>query len=140
MAILNRKAKFNYYLEGDRIEAGIQLFGLEVVAIREGKAQLVDAYVDLVKGEAWIKNFHVMGKEGAFTDIDPLRPRKLLLHKKEIERLQKEVTQKGFTLIPLSVYPNEKGKYKVQLSLAKGKTNWDKRQSLKDKAMQRDSE
>lgn len=140
MAIFNRKAKFNYSLEGDRIEAGIHLLGVEVVAIREGKAQMVDAYVDLVDGEAWIKNFHVMCKEGAFTEIDPLRPRKLLLHKKEIQKLQKEVIQKGFTLIPISIYPNERGKYKVQLSLAKGKTNWDKRQDLKDKAMKRDSE
>lgn len=137
--ILNRKAKYLYSLL-KIYEAGIHLKGVEVVAIREGQAQLVDSYVEFSGGEAWLKNFQIQCKPSAFLETDPLRPKKLLMHKKEIQSLQKEVAQKGLTVIPLKVYFNERGKIKVELSLAKGKSNYDKRATLKEKAIKRDME
>jgi SsrA-binding protein len=125
-AAYNRSASFNYFLS-DHVEAGVALRGTEVKAIREGKANLKDAYGLLKDGEAFLLNAHI----GAFShgntmNHESLRTRKLLLHKKEIEKLQAATNQKGYTLIPVKFY-FKNGRVKCQLALAKGKQDWDKR-------------
>jgi SsrA-binding protein len=125
-AAFNRSASFNYFLS-DRVEAGVALRGTEVKAIREGKANLKDAYGLLKDGEAFLLNAHI----GAFShgntmNHESLRTRKLLLHKREIVKLEAATKQKGYTLIPVKLY-FKNGRVKCELALAKGKQDWDKR-------------
>jgi SsrA-binding protein len=127
-AAFNRSASFNYFLS-DRVEAGVALRGTEVKSIREGKANLKDAYGLLKDGEAFLLNAHI----GHFThgnifNHEELRTRKLLLHKREIEKLQALTRQKGYTLIPVRLY-FKNGRVKCELALAKGKQDWDKRET-----------
>jgi len=135
----NRKAWHNYFIE-DAYEAGISLLGTEVKSLRQGKANLGDSYGKIKKGEVFLVDAHISPYAfGNRFNHDPLRPRKLLLHKREIRRLIGKVQEKGFTLVPLRLYFSN-GKVKVELGLAKGKKLFDKRETLKRKTMERDME
>ena len=132
----NPVARHNYIIT-DTLEAGIVLTGTEIKSIRNGKVNLKDSYAGIKNGEAYIYSMHISPYEqGNIFNVDPLRVRKLLLHKHEIRKLIGETTQKGYSLIPLSMYL-KRGKVKVQLALAKGKKNYDKRESLAKKDAQR---
>lgn len=133
----NRKARHDYFIE-DAMEAGIVLVGTEVKSIRAGKANLKDSYADIVNGEIFIKNMHISPYEqGNIYNRDPLRERKLLLHKAEIEKLLGFTCQKGYTLIPLSIYLKD-SKVKVNLGVCRGKKDYDKRDAMLEKAAKRD--
>jgi SsrA-binding protein len=135
----NKKAWYHYFIE-DKYEAGIALLGTEVKSLREGKANLGDSYGKIKNGEIFIVDVHISPyTHGNRFNPDPMRTRKLLLHKREIRRLIGKVQEKGFTLIPLRLYFSN-GKAKVELGLAKGKKLYDKRETLKRKAMERDME
>ncbi|MBU5269749.1 SsrA-binding protein SmpB [Clostridium cochlearium] len=135
----NRKARHDYFIE-ESYEAGIELVGTEVKSIREGKANLKDSYAEIRNGEVFLRNMHVSPYEqGNIFNRDPLRDRKLLLHKVQILKLTAYTTQQGYTLIPLSLYLKN-GRVKVNLAVAKGKKNYDKRQDLIEKAAKRDIE
>ena len=134
----NRKARFDYFIE-DRLEAGIALQGWEVKSLRAGKAQLVDSYVIIRDGEAWLLNSHLTPLNTASTHVtaSPNRLRKLLLNRREIDRLTGLVERKGYTLLALELYWS-KNRVKVTVGLAKGKKQHDKRDTEKDRDWQRD--
>lgn len=133
----NRKARHDYFIE-ETIEAGIALVGTEVKSIRNGKCNLKDCYGDLWNGEMFIKNMHISPYEqGNIFNVDPLRDRKLLLHKQEIFRLAGLVQRDGYTLVPLSLYLKN-GRVKVALGVCRGKKNYDKRDAMLEKAHKRD--
>jgi len=135
----NRKAFHDYHIE-EKVEAGIVLLGTEVKSLREGKGNLKDSYVLIKDSEALLVNCHISPySHGNITNHEPLRTRKLLLHKKEIERLRGHVAQKGYSLIPLKIY--FKGSYaKVEIGLAKGKKQYEKRESIKKREADREIE
>jgi SsrA-binding protein len=125
----NRKAYHNYIVQ-DSIEAGIALTGTEIKSIREGRVNLVDAYIHPEKGELWLLNAHIARYEaGSYMSHDPLRPRKLLLHRKEIANLASKVAEKGLTLVPVRLYLKD-SRAKVAIAPAKGKKMYDKRESI----------
>ena len=133
----NRKARHDYFVE-ETIEAGLELVGTEVKSIRNGRANLKDSYADIYNGEVFIKNMHVSPYEqGNIFNVDPLRERKLLLHKQEIRRLDELVSRDGYTLIALSLYLKQ-GRVKVALGICKGKKNYDKRDAMLETAHKRD--
>lgn len=133
----NRKARHDYFIE-ETMEAGLALVGTEVKSIRGGKCNLKDSYADIENGEILIKQMHVSPYEqGNIFNVDPMRNRKLLLHKEEIFRVQGLVQRDGYTLIPLSLYLKN-GRVKVALGVCKGKKNYDKRDSMLEKAAKRD--
>ena len=133
----NRRARRDYFIE-ETYEAGIALKGTEVKALREGRVNLQDGYAQIKDGEVYLINVHISPYAfGNRYNHDPLRDRKLLLHKREIRRLLGKVKEKGFTLIPLSIY-FKGGKAKVELALVKGKKLYDKRESLKRKALEKE--
>ena len=135
----NRKARHDYFVE-ETIEAGIELVGTEVKSIRGGKCNLKDCYADVRNGEVFILNMHISPYEqGNRFNVDPLRARKLLLHKEQIGRLAGLVSRDGYTLVPLSLYLKN-GRVKVALGICKGKKNYDKRDSMLEKAAKRDIE
>jgi len=136
--IRNKKAFFDYFIE-QKFEAGIALTGWEVKSLRSGKGQLVDSYVVLKDNEAFLLGCHIAPLSTASTHIktDPMRTRKLLLHRKEIKRLIGQVQQKGFTCVALSMYWKAH-LVKCEIALVKGKKNFDKREVLKDRATKRD--
>lgn len=135
----NRKAWHDYFIE-EAMEAGIELVGTEVKSIREGKANLKDSYAEVRNGELFVYNMHISPYEkGNIFNKDPLRVRRLLMHKKEILRLEGFVAQKGFTLVPLSIYLKN-GRIKMNLSVARGKKDYDKRDTLLEKDAKRDME
>lgn len=129
--IQNRKAKFDYHIS-EKFEAGISLIGAEVKSIREGKANLRDSYVRILKGEAFLFNCHISpySKIQGYQELDPLRTRKLLLHREEIDKLMGKSQKKGYAIIPLSLY-FKKGRIKVEIALAEGKKQADKREAIK---------
>ncbi len=128
----NRKARHDYTIE-DTFEAGLVLMGTEVKSLRAGRASLVDGYAFIENGEAWLDAVHIPEyTEGTWTNHSPRRKRKLLMHKQEILKLTSKVKEGGFTLIPLSIYFAD-GRAKVELALAKGKKEYDKRQALREK-------
>ncbi|MBX5447893.1 MAG: SsrA-binding protein SmpB, partial [Acidothermus cellulolyticus] len=125
----NKKARHDYHIE-DTYEAGIVLTGTEVKSLRAGRASLVDGFALIKDGEVWLQNVHIPEyAEGSWTNHEPRRPRKLLLHKREILRLLGKTRETGLTLVPLSLYFRD-GKAKVELALARGKRAYDKRQAL----------
>ena len=125
----NRKAYHNYHL-GDSIEAGIALTGTEIKSIRAGRVSLGDAYVKPEAGELWLLNVHIARYEaGSYLSHEPRRPRKLLLHRKQIDSLTSRVLERGFTLVPLKLYIKD-SLAKVEVALAKGKKLYDKRESI----------
>jgi SsrA-binding protein len=135
----NRKARHNYFIE-DSYEAGMVLKGTEVKALREGKVNLKDGYARIKSGELFLMDVHISPYAfGNRLNHDPLRPRKLLMHGGEIHRLTGKVKEKGFSLIPLSIYFSH-GRAKVSLALAKGKKLYDKRETLKRRAMEKEVE
>ena len=135
----NRKAFHNYFIE-ETYQAGVSLLGSEVKSLREGKVSLGDSYGDIKRSEVFLVDAHISPYPQANRlNHDPLRTRKLLLHKKEIKRLIGKVEQRGYTLIPVKLYFVD-GKVKVDLALAKGKKLFDKRETLKKKTMEREME
>ena len=132
----NRKAYHDYFIE-DKYEAGLVLVGTEVKSIRQGKVNLKDSYVSIKNGEAFVYNMHISPYEkGNIYNVDPLRPRKLLLNKRELRKLIGLTTLKGYSLIPLSLYLKN-GLVKMELSVAKGKKTYDKRQDIAKKDAER---
>jgi len=133
----NRRAKRDYWIE-ETYEAGLALLGTEVKALREGRVSLEDGYAEIRNGEAFLVNVHISPYAyGNQFNHNPLRPRKLLLRKREIKRLLGKVKERGFTLIPLSLY-FVRGKAKVELALARGKKLYDKREELKRRALEKE--
>lgn len=133
----NRKARHDYFIE-ESMEAGIELVGTEVKSIRAGKCNLKDSYAEIRNGEIFICNMHISPYEqGNIFNKDPLRNRKLLLHKNEIIKLQQYTAQQGYTLVPMSLYLKY-GRVKVNLAVAKGKKNYDKRNTMLERAAKRD--
>lgn len=136
----NKKAYHDYFVL-QTYEAGIELFGTEVKSVRAGKLNLKDAWCNIVNGEMLANGVHISPYEmGNRFNRDPLRPKRLLMHKKEIMRLMGEIKQDGCSLIPLSVYFNERGRAKMLIGLCKGKKNYDKRETEAKKSAQRDIE
>lgn len=135
----NRKAFHDYFIE-ESMEAGIELVGTEVKSIRAGKANLKDSYAEIRNGEVWVRNMHISPYEkGNIFNRNPLRDRRLLLHKYEINKLNGFLTQQGFTMVPLSLYLKN-GRVKVNLAVVKGKKNYDKRDAMIEKAAKREIE
>ena len=127
----NRKARHDYHIE-DVYEAGLVLTGTEVKSLRAGRASLVDGYGNIENGEAWLENVHIPEYvQGAWTNHSTRRRRKLLLNRVEIDKLSGKIKESGFTLIPLSIYFKD-GNAKVEIALAKGKREYDKRQTLRE--------
>jgi SsrA-binding protein len=137
---VNRRARHDYFIE-DRFEAGLALEGWEVKSLRAGSAQLTEAYVNLRRGEAWLVGAHFSPLKTASTHIktDPTRARKLLLHRHELDRLTGAVERKGYALVPLDLHWH-KGRAKLNIGLAKGKKQHDKRADRKDRDWQRQKE
>lgn len=136
--IKNKKASFEYFLV-ETFTAGIVLTGTEIKSIRMGKASLVDAYCTVINGEMWVLGMSVSPYfYGSYSNHEMRRDRKLLLNKREIRRLQDATKQPGFTIIPILVFIDEKGRAKMDIALAKGKKLYDKRQTLKEKEDRRE--
>jgi len=135
----NRKAYHDYHIE-ESLEAGIELKGTEIKSLREGKANLKDSYAIIKAGEVFLIGCHISPySHGNIYNHEPLRTRKLLLHKGEIRKLTGKVTQRGLTLIPLKIYLS-KGRAKIEIALARGKKLFDKREVIKEKDLRRESE
>jgi SsrA-binding protein len=135
--VFNRRARFEYeFLE--RWEAGVVLTGTEIKSIREGGVSLNEAFARVREGELWLVGMHVPPyKEGSWNNHDPRRPRKLLLHRKDIERLAGLAAEKGLTIVPLRLY-FKRGMVKVEIGLARGKKLWDKRRDIKEREASRE--
>lgn len=134
----NKKAYHDYFVL-ESFEAGIELFGTEVKSVRQGKVNLKDAWCSIEKGEIYVNGMHISPYEfGNIFNRDPMRKRRLLMHKREINRLYGQLKQQGLTLIPLSAYFN-RGRLKVQVGLCKGKKNYDKRESIARKDAEREA-
>ncbi len=135
----NKKAYFDYFIE-EKYEAGIELFGTEVKSIRQGKVSIKEAFIRIENGEVIVYGMHVTPYEqGNIFNKDPLRPKKLLMHKKEILKLLGQIKEKGYTLVPLQVYIKN-GLVKVEIGLARGKKNYDKREVTAKKELNREME
>lgn len=133
----NKKAGHDYFIE-DTIEAGLVLNGTEIKSIRKGKVQLKDSYIQIRNGEAWVSNMHISPyDQGNIFNHDPIRTRKLLLHKRQIQQLNYDIKRDGYTIVPLKMYIKD-GYAKLLMGLGKGKKNYDKRQDLKKKDAKRD--
>ena len=140
VVVTNRKAFHDYFIE-EKFEAGIVLQGTEVKSLRDGRANLQDSYASARDGEVFLYNCHISPySHGNIMNHDPTRPRKLLLHKKEINKLMGKTQQKGLTLIPLRIYFSKRGHAKVELGLAKGKKLYDRRESIKAREAGREVE
>ena len=136
----NRRARFEYFIE-DKFEAGIALSGTEVKSLRFGEGSIAEAYAEVRDGQAWLVNANIPEfSHGNRFNHEPKRPRKLLLHQREIEKMIGAVERKGMTMIPLSIYFNGRGRAKVELALAKGKQAHDKRQTIKERDWKRDQQ
>jgi SsrA-binding protein len=135
----NRKARFNYEI-GETVEAGIALTGSEVKSLRQGKATIAESYADAKNGEIWLINANIpeYKQAGPFNNHAPKRPRKLLLHQRQINRLAGGVDREGMTIVPLKLYFNERGRAKLEIALAKGKKLHDKRETLKKRSWERE--
>ena len=138
MEIKNRSAYFEYFIDA-KYEAGLILLGTEVKSLREGKASFNDSYCLVHKGEVWLKSLHIAEySHGTVNNHDPLRDRKLLLQKREIKRIDAKLKEKGYTLVPLRIFLNDKNLIKVEIGLAKGKKLHDKRESIKKRETDRE--
>ena len=133
----NRQASYKYALS-DKLECGLVLQGTEVKALRDGGAQIKDGYVEVKEGELWLVNVHVPPyKPAALDNHEPERPRKLLAHRREIERMMAAVKERGFTIVPTRIYFKD-GRAKVEIALGRGKDRFDKRQTIKAREERRD--
>lgn len=138
MDIRNRSAYHEYFIDA-RYDAGMVLLGTEVKSLRSGRASFNDAYCQVHKGEVWIKSLHIGEySHGTVNNHDPVRDRKLLLQKREIKKIESKLKEKGYTLIPLRIFLNDKNLVKVEIGLAKGKKLHDKRESIKQKDVERE--
>jgi SsrA-binding protein len=136
-AALNRRARHDYLIE-DKLEAGLVLHGTEVNSLRQGGASIAEAYADVQSGELFLVNANIPEyKASAHFNHQPRRPRKLLLHRKQVDRLLGAVRREGVTIVPLALYFNERGRAKVELGLARGKRKADRRQAERDRDWQR---
>ena len=134
----NRKARFEYFIE-DVYEAGIALQGTEVKTLRFGEGSIAESYAEIRNEQAWLVNANIPEfSHGNRFNHEPKRPRKLLLHLRQIEKLHGAVAREGMTLVPLSIYFNSRGRAKVELALAKGKKTHDKRESIKERDWKRE--
>ena len=135
----NRRARHDYHIE-DRFEAGLVLTGTEVKSLREGRASLIDGYAAVTNGEVWLHNVHIPEyTQGTWTNHEPRRTRKLLLHRDQIRKLINKTQESGLTIVPLALYFQD-GYAKVEIAVAKGKKNYDKRQALAEKQAKRDAD
>jgi len=135
----NRKARHDYTIEST-LEAGLVLTGTEVKALRAGRASLVDGFVSIDHGEAWLEAVHIPEySQGTWTNHAPRRKRKLLMHREEIDKLSASVREKGHTIVPLQLYFSD-GRAKIEIGLARGKREYDKRQALKERQDKREAD
>ena len=135
----NRKARHDYLIE-DTYEAGIVLMGTEVKALRAGRASLIDGFASVNSGELWLEGVHIPEyAQGTWTNHAPRRRRKLLLHRLEIDRIESAIREKGKTLVPLSLYFKD-GRAKVEIAVARGKREYDKRQALRERQDKRETD
>src|SRR3984893_3845274 len=138
MEIKNRQAYHEYFIE-DKYDAGMVLTGTEVKSIREGKVSFVDSFCIFQKGELWIKNMHIAEyRFGTTNNHLAVHDRKLLLTKKELRKLENKMKEKGFTIVPLRIFLNEKGLAKLEIGLGRGKKLYDKRETIKQRDTERD--
>lgn len=136
--IKNRSAFHEYFIDA-KYEAGMVLLGTEVKSLRDGKASFNDSYCLIHKGEVWLKSFHIAEySHGTVNNHDPLRDRKLLLQKREIKKIEAKLKEKGYTLVPLRIFFNEKNFIKIEIGLAKGKKMHDKRETIKKRDVERE--
>ena len=134
----NKKAYYDYFID-EKYEAGLVLHGTEVKSLRQGKCSIKEAYIQIINGEVFVINMNITPYEkGNIFNKDPLRPKKLLLHQSEINKLEGQTSQKGFTIVPLQVYLS-KGRVKMEIGLARGKKLYDKRDSIAKKDQQREA-
>ncbi|WP_435745550.1 SsrA-binding protein SmpB [Nocardioides sp. SYSU DS0663] len=139
MVAQNKKARHDYAIEAT-FEAGLVLQGTEVKSLRQGRASLVDGFVDIDGGEAWLHGVHIPEySQGTWTNHSARRKRKLLLHRTEIDKIERRVTEKGLTVVPLALYFKD-GRAKIEIGLAKGKKSWDKRNSIAERTANREKE
>ncbi len=135
----NKKARFDYHID-DTYEAGIVLVGTEVKSLRQGRASLVDGFAEVDGGEVWLHNVHIPEyTQGTWTNHAARRKRKLLLNRSEIARIERKVTEKGFTLVPLALYFKD-GRAKVEIAVARGKKEYDKRHTIATRTANREKE
>ncbi len=138
--IVNRRASFEYQFL-DKYTAGVMLKGTEIKSIREGKVNMQDGYCVFQNGELWVHNMHISTyTEGTHYNHEPMRPRKLLLNKKELKKLENKAEEQGVTIIPIRVFISDRGFAKVEIALARGKKLYDKREDIKAKDVKRDLE
>jgi SsrA-binding protein len=138
MVAQNRKARYDYHVE-DVFEAGLVLTGTEVKSLRAGRASLVDGFAEVKDDEMWLQGVHIpQYTEGTWTNHEPRRARKLLLHRREIERIESRVNERGLTVVPLALYFKD-GKAKVEIALARGKKAYDKRQAIAKREADREA-
>ena len=136
--IRNRSARFEYHID-DKYVAGLVLTGTEVKSLREGRASFNDSYCHFHKGELWIKSLHIAEySHGTYHNHEPLRERKLLLNKKELKKLESKLKEKGYTIVPLNIFFNDKGLAKIEIGLGKGKKLHDKRETIKARDSERE--
>jgi SsrA-binding protein len=134
----NRSAFHEYFID-NKYEAGMVLLGTEVKSLREGKVSFSDSYCIVHKGEVWLKSLHIAEySHGSSSNHDPVRDRKLLLEKREIAKIESKLKEKGYTLVPLRIFFNEKNLAKIEIGLGKGKKLHDKRESIKKKDVERE--
>jgi len=135
----NKKARHDYHIE-DTYEAGLVLQGTEVKSLRQGRASLVDGFVDIDNNEAWLHGVHIPEySQGTWTNHAARRKRKLLLNRAEIDKIERRISEKGLTVVPLSLYFKD-GRAKVEIALAKGKKSWDKRAALAERQANRETQ
>lgn len=138
MEIKNRSAYFEYFID-DKYVAGIVLTGTEVKSLRQGKANFNDSYCLFQKGELYIRSFHISEySHGTVNNHDPVRERKLLLNKRELKKMEAKIKEKGYTIVPLRLFFNEKNLVKLEIGLAKGKKLHDKRETIKQRDTDRE--
>ena len=138
MEIKNRSAFFEYFID-DKYVAGIVLTGTEIKSLRQGKASFNDSYCIFNKGELWIKSFHIAEySHGTVNNHDPIRERKLLLNRRELKKLEARLKEKGYTIVPLRLFFNEKNLAKLEIGLGKGKKLHDKRETIKQRDTERE--
>lgn len=136
--IKNRSAYYEYFIDA-KYDAGMVLLGTEVKSLREGKASFNDSFCIIHKGEVWLKSMHIAQySHGTVNNHDPLRDRKLLLQKREIRKMEGKLKEKGYTIIPLRIFLNDKGMMKIEIGLGKGKKLYDKRESIRQKDVDRE--
>jgi len=138
MEIKNRSAYHEYFID-DKYEAGIALLGTEVKSLRAGRASFNDSFCVIHKSEIWIRSLHIAEySHGTVNNHDPVRERKLLLQKREIKKIEAKLKEKGYTIVPLRIYFNDKNLVKIEIGLAKGKKLHDKRETLRQKDAERE--